>query len=102
MPSLVQKDDVAQPGYSSYPYNNTNQAREGNADYSGAVEPTAQIVANQMLIPEEALAGEFMSMNEVVQTVAALPANVDAIANIPREFDAQAVYPGDACLFVAK
>ncbi|KAK2929496.1 RNA recognition motif domain [Fusarium oxysporum f. sp. vasinfectum] len=101
MPSLVQKDTVAQPGYSSYPYNNTHQAGEGNFDYPVAAEPTAPIMASQEIQPEQVLTGDFMSMNQVVQTVAALPSNMDAFANIPREFDAQAVYPGDACLFVA-
>ncbi|ENH71069.1 Meiotic activator RIM4 [Fusarium oxysporum f. sp. cubense race 1] len=101
MPSLVQKDTVAQPGYSCYPYNNTHQAGEGNFDYPVAAEPTAPIMASQEIQPEQVLTGDFMSMNQVVQTVAALPSNMDAFANIPREFDAQAVYPGDACLFVA-
>ncbi|KAG5797751.1 hypothetical protein H9Q69_003201 [Fusarium xylarioides] len=92
MPSLIQKDDVAQPEYSSYPYNNPHQAGQDN------VEPAIQVVANQA---QPVPIGSFMPMNEFAQPIAALPANVGAVGNRHREFDAQSVYPGDACLFVA-
>ncbi|KAF9763714.1 hypothetical protein IL306_003012 [Fusarium sp. DS 682] len=101
MPSLVQKDDVSQAGHSSR-YNNTHEAGDVTVDSPGALEPTTYATAVQgESNVEEALEGAIMSMTEAVQTVAALPASVEAVVNLPRGFDAQSVYPGDACLFVA-
>lgn len=99
MPSLVQKDDVAQPEHSSYPYNNPHQAGQDNVDYSTNVEPAARVATNQA---QPALAGNFMPASEAVRPIATLPAKTGAFANTHRDFDAQSIYPGDACLFVAK
>ncbi|EXM09706.1 hypothetical protein NOF04DRAFT_59 [Fusarium oxysporum II5] len=41
-------------------------------------EPAAPIVASQEYQPQQVLTGKFMPMNEVVQTVAALPSSMDA------------------------
>ncbi|KAF5538866.1 meiotic activator RIM4 [Fusarium mexicanum] len=101
MPSLVQKDDVAQPEYSSCTYNNSHQAGQDNVDYPANAEPAAQVVANQMFQTQPVLTGNFMPVNDVVRPTATLPANTGAVTNNHREFDAQSVYPGDACLFVA-
>ncbi|CCT69777.1 uncharacterized protein FFUJ_05692 [Fusarium fujikuroi IMI 58289] len=98
MPSLVQNDDVAQPEYSSYPYNNPHQAGQDNVDYPTNVEPAAQVATNQA---QPALTGNFMPASEVVRPISTLPAKMGAVANIHRELDAQSIYPGDACLFVA-
>ncbi|KAF5581473.1 meiotic activator RIM4 [Fusarium pseudocircinatum] len=92
MPSLIQKDDVSQPEYSSYPYNNPHQAGQDN------VEPATQVVANQA---QPVPIGSFMPMDELARHPTTLPANVGAVDNRHREFDAQSIYPGDACLFVA-
>ncbi|KAG7438305.1 hypothetical protein Forpi1262_v001822 [Fusarium oxysporum f. sp. raphani] len=41
-------------------------------------EPAAPIMASQEYQPQQVLTGKFMPMNEVVQTVAALPSSMDA------------------------
>ncbi|KAF4943897.1 hypothetical protein FGADI_13068 [Fusarium gaditjirri] len=101
MPSLVQQDNVAQPGYSSHPYNNTHEAGEDNVDCPTNAEPAAQIMINPTYQPLPVLTGNFVPINQVIQPIAPGPANMEAVAKTPREFDAQAIYPGDACLFVA-
>ncbi|KAL5617582.1 hypothetical protein FOBRF1_006330 [Fusarium oxysporum] len=46
-------------------------------------EPAAPIVASQEYQPQQVLTGKFMPMNEVVQTVAALPSSMDANGERP-------------------
>ena len=89
MPSLVQKGDVVQPECSSYPYNDNEK-------------PAAHVVPKETYEQGPVLSGNFVPSHEVIGPIATLPANTGAVANIHREFDAQSVYPGDACLFVAK
>ncbi|KAF5614783.1 meiotic activator RIM4 [Fusarium sp. NRRL 52700] len=88
MPSLVQKGDVVQPECSSYPYNDNEK-------------PAAHVVPKETYEQGPVLSGNFVPSHEVIGPIATLPANTGAVANIHREFDAQSVYPGDACLFVA-
>ncbi|KAM5347056.1 hypothetical protein ACJ41O_010061 [Fusarium nematophilum] len=60
---------------------------EKPGDFTGTEASTTQDVANQDPEPT----GELMTNQEAVQ----------AIAGLPREFDAQALYSPDACVFVA-
>jgi hypothetical protein len=92
MPFLTQKEDVSQPEHTSYPYSDPYQAGQANA------EPATQVVENQA---QSVPIGSFMPMDEFARPIATLPANV-GVDNRHREFDAQSIYPGDACLFVAK
>ncbi|RBQ66559.1 hypothetical protein FVER14953_02481 [Fusarium verticillioides] len=91
MPFLTQKEDVSQPEHTSYPYSDTYQAGQDNA------EPATQVVENQT---QSVPIGSFMPMDEFARPITTLPANV-GVDNEHREFDAQSIYPGDACLFVA-
>ncbi|KAF4333002.1 meiotic activator RIM4 [Fusarium beomiforme] len=98
MPSLVQEDEIARIGHIS---NNTRDEGKVTVDSPEGLDPTAYVTTGQDSNLEDTLDGAIMSMTEAVQTIAALPANAEADANTPRDFDAQSVYPGDACLFVA-
>ncbi|KAF5528922.1 hypothetical protein FPHYL_14303, partial [Fusarium phyllophilum] len=57
-------------------------------------EPAAQVVANLTNQAQPVPIGNFMPTSEFVRPIATLPANMGAVANNHREFDAQSVYPG--------
>ncbi|KAF5649927.1 meiotic activator RIM4 [Fusarium tjaetaba] len=86
-----QKVNTSQPEYGSSHYNNPHQATQDN------IMPATQVVANQA---QPVPIGDFMPMDEFARPITTLPANV-GVDNRHREFDAQSIYPGDACLFVA-
>ncbi|KAF5572485.1 meiotic activator RIM4 [Fusarium pseudocircinatum] len=82
--------------YTNQPFNPARKrgtkAKKGGSDE----EPSAQVVTNQA---QPVPIGSFMPMDEFARPITTLPANVGAVDNGHREFDAQSIYPGDAYLF---
>ncbi|KAF5657927.1 hypothetical protein FDENT_14158 [Fusarium denticulatum] len=87
---------VAMIKYTNQPFNSARKqgpkVKKGGSDE----ELSAQVVTNQA---QPGPIGSFMPMNEFARPITTLTANVGAVDNRHREFDAQSIYPGDACLF---
>ncbi|KAG5761063.1 hypothetical protein H9Q72_010831 [Fusarium xylarioides] len=85
--------------YTNQPFH-SGRKRGSKAKKGGSnEEPAAQVVANLKNQAQPVPIGNFMPTNEFVRPMATIPANMGAVANNHREFDAQSIYPGDACLF---